>query len=36
MHIRHFLSNEKAIAIQEAQTLLCVDAAVSDAEKLCK
>ena len=35
-HIRHCLSSDKAIAIQEAQKLLCVDAAAFDAENLCK
>ena len=35
-HIRHYLSSDKAITIQEAQKLLCVDAAASDAENLCK
>ena len=32
-HIKH--SSAKAIPIQEVQKLLCVDAAASDAEKLC-
>ena len=36
MHIKHCLSNDKAIAIQEAQKLHCVDEAASDAENLCK
>ena len=33
MHINHCLSSAKPI--QEVQKLLCVDAAVSDAENLC-
>ena len=36
MHIKHCLSSTKAILIQEAQKLHCVDAAASDAENLCK
>ena len=36
MHIKHCLSNAKAIPIQKAQKLPCVDAAASDAENLCK
>ena len=35
MRIKHCLSNAKAIPIQEAQELHCVDAAASDAESLC-
>ena len=34
MHIKHCLSSVKAISIQEAQQLHCVDAAASDAENL--
>ena len=36
MHIKHCLSSAKAIPIQEAQILHCVDAAASDAENLCR
>ena len=36
MHIKHCLNSAKAIAIQETQIMHCVDAAVSDAENLCK
>ena len=36
MHIKHYLSSAKAIPIPEAQELHCVDAAVSDAENLCR
>ena len=36
MHIKHCLSSTKAIPIQEAQELHCVDAAASDAENLCR
>ena len=36
MHIKHCLSSAKAIPIQEAQKLHCVDAAASDAENLCR
>ena len=36
MHTKHCLSSAKAIPIQEAQRLHCVDAAASDAENLCK
>ena len=35
-HIKRCWSSANAIAIQEAQKLLCVDAAVSDAAKLNK
>ena len=35
MHINHCLSSAKVIPIQEVQKLLCVEAAVSDAENLC-
>ena len=34
MHIKHRLSSDKAILIQEVQKLLCVDAVSSDAENL--
>ena len=34
-HIQHCLGSAKSIPIQELQKLLCVDAAVSDAENLC-
>ena len=33
MHIKHCLSSAKAIPIQEAQELRCVDAVASDAKK---
>ena len=36
MHIKHCLSKAKAIPIQEAQQLHCVDAAASDAQNLCR
>ena len=36
MHIKHCLSSAKAIPIQEAQQLHCVDAAASDAENRCR
>ena len=36
MHIKHCLSSAKAIPIQEAQELHCVDADASDAENHCK
>ena len=36
MHTKHCLSSAKAIPIQEAQRLHCVDAAASGAENLCK
>ena len=36
MPIKHCLSSAKAIPIQEAQELHCVDAAASDAENLCR
>ena len=36
MHIKHCLRSAKAIPIQEAQKLHCVDAAASDAENLCR
>ena len=36
MHIKHCLKSAKAIAIQEAQNIHCVDAAASDAENLSK
>ena len=36
IHIKHCLSSAKALQIQEAQNLHCVDAAASDAENLCK
>ena len=36
MHIKHCLSGAKAIPIQEAQKMHCVDAAASDAENLCR
>ena len=36
MHIKHCTNSAKAIAIQEAQNMRCVDAAASDAENLCK
>ena len=36
MHIKHCLSSAKAIPIQEAQELHCVDTAASDAENLCR
>ena len=35
-HIRHCLSSDKAISTHKVQKLLCVDAAASDAENLCK
>ena len=36
MHIEHCFNSAKAIAIQEAQNMHCVDAAAFDAEKFCK
>ena len=36
MHIKNCLNSAKSIAIQETQNMHCVDAAVSDAENLCK
>ena len=36
MHIKPCLSSVKAIPIQEAQKLHCVDEAASDAENLCR
>ena len=36
MHIKHCFSMAKAIPIQEAQKLHCVDAAASDAQNICK
>ena len=36
MHIKHCWSSAKAIAIEEAQKMHCVDVAASDAENLCK
>ena len=33
MHIKHCVSSAKAIPIQEAQKLLCIDAAASDSWK---
>ena len=36
IYIKHCLICAKAIPIQEAQHLHCVDAAASDAENLCK
>ena len=36
MHIKQCLNSAKAIAIQETQSMHCVDAAASDAENLCK
>ena len=36
MHIKRCLTRAKAILIQQAQKLHCVDAAASDAENLCR
>ena len=36
MHIKYCLSSAKAIPIQEAQELHCVDEDASDAENLCR
>ena len=36
MHIKYCLSSARAIPIQETQKLLCVAAAASDAENLCR
>ena len=36
MHIKHCITSAKAIPIHEIQKLLCVDAAASDAENLCR
>ena len=36
MHIKHCWSSAKAIPIQEAQKLHCVDVAASDTENLCR
>ena len=36
IHIKHCVSSAKAIPVQEAHTLYCVDAAVPDAKNLCR